>query len=164
MSKNVLAELPSRGICFAKIFNPLPQKEKTGIVMMTRSDFELMEQGATMQIMTNSNEFVDIKVGNAEGAKLLHFVKIYEMYADDVLNGRKTFEVRKNDRDYREGDKIIFTVVDNMGENEVPHALTGIVYEITYVIEDVLGLQEGYAVLGIRRDDPVEDAAAPNDR
>ncbi len=33
-----------------------------------------------------------------------HRLKIQEQYADAVLNGTKTFEIRKNDRGYEVGD------------------------------------------------------------
>lgn len=164
MESNVLNRVPCRGVNAAGIYRVIHIENVKQKVILTQKDVELMKEGKTLKIWTKNNDFIYIKVGSIEETKARHCIKLYEVYADDVLNGRKTFEVRKNDRDYRKGDKIIFTVVDNMGENEVPHALTGIEYEITYVIEDVLGLQEGYAVLGIRRDDPVEDAAAPNDR
>lgn len=44
-----------------------------------------------------------------------HRLKIHEQYANAVLNGTKTFEVRKNDRGYEVGDKIVFDVVTNEG-------------------------------------------------
>ena len=37
---------------------------------------------------------------------MIHSVKIQPHYFNDVLTGRKTFEVRKNDRNYRVGDYI----------------------------------------------------------
>lgn len=44
-----------------------------------------------------------------------HRLKIQEQYADAVLNGTQTFEIRKNDRGYEVGDKIVFDVVTNEG-------------------------------------------------
>lgn len=44
-----------------------------------------------------------------------HRLKIQEQYADAVLNGTKTFEIRKNDRGYKVGDEIVFDVVTNEG-------------------------------------------------
>ena len=35
-----------------------------------------------------------------------HRLKLYEQYADAVLNGTKTFEIRRNDRNFKVGDKI----------------------------------------------------------
>ena len=39
----------------------------------------------------------------------LHTLKILPKYYVAIINGEKTFELRKNDRDYRVGDLITFT-------------------------------------------------------
>lgn len=44
-----------------------------------------------------------------------HRLKVFVKYADAIMNGTKTFEVRKNDRGYKVGDKIVFDVVTNKG-------------------------------------------------
>lgn len=44
-----------------------------------------------------------------------HRLKVLVKYADAIMNGTKTFEVRKNDRGYEVGDKIVFDVVTNEG-------------------------------------------------
>ena len=38
----------------------------------------------------------------------LHELKILHKYLVDISIGKKTFELRKNDRDYQEGDLIRF--------------------------------------------------------
>lgn len=35
-----------------------------------------------------------------------HRLKVFVKYADAIMDGTKTFEVRKNDRGYEVGDKI----------------------------------------------------------
>lgn len=37
----------------------------------------------------------------------LHELKILPGYFEDVFMGNKTFEIRKNDRNYKEGDLLI---------------------------------------------------------
>lgn len=44
-----------------------------------------------------------------------HRLKVFIKYADAIMDGTKTFEVRKNDRGYKVGDKIVFDVVTNEG-------------------------------------------------
>lgn len=75
-----------------------------------------------------------------------HFLKIRACYADDVYAGNKPFEIRKNDRDYRVGDHIIFNVIDDLPE----HPLNKLVYKITYVFNE-FGVADDYAILGIQR-------------
>ena len=64
---------------------------------------------------------------------MTHNLKISDKFADAVLNGEKTFEVRYNDRGYNKGDKIVFTVVDDLNLS-IRHPLNTKVYEITYVL------------------------------
>ena len=45
----------------------------------------------------------------------LHTLKIQMKYADAVLSGEKSFEVRKNDRGFKPGDEIVFIVVNDSG-------------------------------------------------
>lgn len=79
---------------------------------------------------------------------MIHNLKIRDQFADAVLSGEKTFEVRYNDRGYNKGDQIVFTVVDGIGW--IDHPLNNKVYEITYVLSG-WGIREDFVVLGIKR-------------
>ena len=80
-----------------------------------------------------------------------HCLKIREDYADAVLSGEKTFELRYNDRNYKKGDLIKFRVI-NKNQCDVPeHKLNGQEYEITYVLEGWEGLKDNVVALGIKR-------------
>lgn len=81
---------------------------------------------------------------------MTHFIKILCPYADAVMIGEKTFEVRYNDRGYQKGDQIIFRVVDNDSNEVKVHPLNDETYEITYVLHEY-GLKEGYCVFGIKK-------------
>jgi ASC-1-like (ASCH) protein len=80
---------------------------------------------------------------------MIHEIKIKQCYLIPILEGRKTFEVRLNDRNYQVGDEIRFLPLQddnyNCYENGrmVPHQI------IIYVHSD-LGMQDGYVVLGIK--------------
>ena len=85
-----------------------------------------------------------------------HYLKIREDYADAVLSGEKTFELRYNDRHYKKGDLIKFKVI-NRNQCAVPkHKLNGKEYEITYVLGG-WGLNTGYLALGIKPHEAEED-------
>ena len=79
---------------------------------------------------------------------MIHNIKIQYPYADAIIDGRKTFEVRLNDRGYNAGDTIQFRVMD--GSIDMPHKLNNEEYEITYVYSG-LGLEKGFVVFGIRQ-------------
>ena len=84
---------------------------------------------------------------------MTHSIKILEPYATAIVEGRKTFEVRYNDRGYNCGDFVRFKVlVDGI---EMPHPLRDMKFRITYV-HSGLGLEKDYVVFGIER---VEEGA-----
>lgn len=79
-----------------------------------------------------------------------HKLKISPFYFMKVMSGNKSFEIRKNDRNFKVGDKLILKEYEN-GE------YTGfyLTEKITYVLkakEFKDGLKDGYAVLGILKD------------
>ena len=92
----------------------------------------------------------------------LHELKIKYEYLREVAAGRKTFELRKNDRDYQVGDLIKFNCIDSDKIITVPagYSLTNdeyirndLLYKITYILKDVpqYGLDADYCILGIKR-------------
>lgn len=82
---------------------------------------------------------------------MLHELKIEKQFADAVLDGRKTFEVRRNDRGFNAGDLVRFEVVEQGAAFTLPcrsHPLNGEMYRIGYVISG-WGLNEGYVAFSI---------------
>ena len=88
----------------------------------------------------------------------LHELKIKHKYLTKVTCGIKTFELRKNDRDYQVGDLIrfidigpIIPINDKLFCEERIDYDT--LYKITYILKDVpeYGLEEGYCILGIKK-------------
>ena len=85
----------------------------------------------------------------------LHELKIRHEYLIDVSLGTKTFELRKNDRDYQVGDLIRFIdITKDYTENDIePYIDENILYRITYVLKDVekYGLDKDYCILAIKK-------------
>lgn len=44
---------------------------------------------------------------------MIHELKIFKSFADAIISGDKTFEVRHNDRGFQKGDKVRFKVEDH---------------------------------------------------
>lgn len=85
-----------------------------------------------------------------------HTLKVLTKYADAIMDGTKTFEIRKNDRGYEVGDKIVFDVVTNKGyfvREAARHPLNGAVYRIDYILDDFEGLAQKYVALAISKVD-----------
>ncbi len=78
----------------------------------------------------------------------LHNLKIKEEYFEAILQGKKTFELRKNDRDYQVGDLIHFIKTD--GLEYFGHSKD--VFRITYILTNVqeYGLDKDYCIFSIK--------------
>lgn len=92
----------------------------------------------------------------------LHELKILHEYLVDVDLGKKTFELRKNDRDYQVGDLIRFidvreddsTANKNIYKNQIePNIDENTLYRITYVLKGVeqYGIDKDYCILAIKK-------------
>lgn len=64
-----------------------------------------------------------------------HSLKIHKEFADAIIDGIKSFEIRKDDRDYREGDYIIFNCIDPENEQLVSHPINDNIYRIIYLLQ-----------------------------
>ena len=74
-----------------------------------------------------------------------HELKIYPWFFKAVVNGTKTFEIRKNDRDYKVGDVLVLHKYLPFGW--LTKAPT-IKVEVTYITS--FKQKKGYVVMGIK--------------
>lgn len=79
---------------------------------------------------------------------MTHKIKILEPYADAIVEGRKNFEVRFNDRGYNAGDFVEFTVISNDGIPFLTHPLNNKTHRITYVFNG-MGIKDEWVVFGL---------------
>ena len=80
---------------------------------------------------------------------MIHELKIEKPYADAILEGNKTFEIRYNDRGYQKGDLIKFNVTDDTIKARINHPLNDKCFEITYIIHG-WGLRDNWCVFAIK--------------
>lgn len=80
---------------------------------------------------------------------MLHELKIKQCFLIHILEGRKNFEVRFNDRDYQVGDFIRFLPLEDKIYDVYAVSKPILDYEITYV-HHILGMEQGYVVLGLK--------------
>ena len=89
-----------------------------------------------------------------------HILKLNDRYFDAVANGIKTFEIRRNDRDYKVGDTLVLRKVnddgkfltyadDNLGMNLYYEIKVAVTYILTH--DEFDGVSEWYVALSIRR-------------
>lgn len=66
-------------------------------------------------------------------------------YFDDVANGIKTFELRKNDRGYKKGDILeMMEFADGKNTGRMVKVL------VTYILEDYTGIEDGYCIMATK--------------
>ena len=77
----------------------------------------------------------------------VHILKTVQPYFDYVAMGHKTFEIRKDDRDFKVDDTLILREW-----NGKQFTLDEVGRKITYVLRDCpeYGLKKGFVILGIK--------------
>lgn len=79
---------------------------------------------------------------------MTHALKTWPDFFKQVQDGIKSFELRKNDRDYKLGDQLLLQEYDPKTDKYTGQEWKG---EITYVFSDEkFGLKKGYVLLGIK--------------
>ena len=82
---------------------------------------------------------------------MTHYLKIKRAYFAPLIAHRKPFEIRKNDRNFKVGDRI------ELKEYSKISGFTGrsAMFDITNVMTDTEFVKKGFAVLGIKRYCPI---------
>lgn len=73
-----------------------------------------------------------------------HQLKTIQPYFDLIVEGKKNFEIRKNDRDFATKDILILSEYD-----EKRFIGRQVEKQITYVMHSHKGLCKGYVILGL---------------
>ena len=77
-----------------------------------------------------------------------HELKTWKEFYQAVVSCHKTFEVRKDDRNFQEGDYLKLVEIDP--DNNMQSTGERSYYCITYILKgEEWGIMDGYAVLGI---------------
>ena len=85
-----------------------------------------------------------------------HLLKTWSPFYQDVVDGKKTFEYRKDDRNFAEGDKLHLREF-----NPATEEFTGkeIIVDVIYKIcGGAFGIPDEYCILGIKK----TEIAPPN--
>lgn len=80
----------------------------------------------------------------------VHKIKCYHEYFKKMWLYKKLFEVRKDDRDYRENDIL------EIWETDSPYKVKRIIIAtVDYILKDFEGLKDGFVVMSITINDRV---------
>lgn len=84
-----------------------------------------------------------------------HALKTVNPFFKDVVEGKKTFEVRKADRNFSPGDRLLLQEWDNENGQYTGEEWTG---RITYIMREETGFtKKGYVIFGITELDIYND-------
>lgn len=109
-------------------------EEQDKIDRQTRKMLQEQEDKRKMELLTS-----DRKTEKQE-----HEIRLAASYYEDVANGRKCFELRKNDRGYKVGDGLKM-----LEYKDGRYTGRKIEADIVYIMKEYSGLEEGYCILGI---------------
>jgi len=79
---------------------------------------------------------------------MVHTLKTWIEYFEEVLMGHKTFEIRKNDRDFKVGDMLILREWDKLKETFTGRSIA---VNVTYILKGgSFGLEDGFVIMSIK--------------
>lgn len=108
-------------------------EEQDAIDRETKKKLREMEQEEKMQNLPSDTQ---------ETGQKVHQIRLAKSYFDDVANGIKTFELRKNDRGYKKGDILeMMEFADGKNTGRTVRVL------VTYILEDYAGIEDGYCIM-----------------
>lgn len=111
-------------------------EEQGAIDRETKKKLREMEQEEKMQSLPSDTQ---------ETGQKVHQIRLAKPYFDDVANGIKTFELRKNDRGYKKGDILeMMEFADGKNTGRMVKVL------VTYILEDYTGIEDGYCIMATK--------------
>jgi len=102
------------------------------------------ETARKLREMKQEEKMRNLPSASQGSGQKVHQIRLATQYFEDVCSGKKSFELRKNDRNYKTGD-ILEMVEFKDGRN------TGrmVRAEVTYMLEDYTGLEDGYCIMAV---------------
>ena len=123
-----------------KIITPLES------LIIPESDDEIRIKNWTLSFLKKGKNLLNLEMITDSSSKI-HNLKLKKEFFYDVKNNRKTFEIRKNDRDFKRGVFINFYKICDDYNREIS---TFTSKRIKYFFDDTkYGLKEGYCILGL---------------
>ncbi len=103
----------------------------------TRRKLRQQEDEEKMRKLPSDSRDSDCKV---------HQIMVGKTHFEDVCNEKRTFELVKNDQDYKEGQ-----ILELMSYTEGTFTGQSARFLVTYILEDFTGLMDGYCIMAIKR-------------
>ncbi len=84
------------------------------------------------------------------GVRRVHCLKTWPQFFEDIISGIKTFELRKDDRDFQVGDALLLQEYDPYN-NGGAFTLRAVSRLVVYKLDaaSFSGIEKGYCILGL---------------
>lgn len=76
---------------------------------------------------------------------MIHELKIREEYFEEILEGRKPYEIRKNDRKYGVGDYLGLNEIDEDGN----YTNRTLIVKVLYILDNTEYCKDGFVIMTI---------------
>src|SRR5688572_23934316 len=118
-----------------------------GMIMITADGATRKQYMQTTLINHHFNSQKDAGAINIKTLQMIHELKTWNEFLPLISTGKKTFEVRKNDRDFKPGDTLKLLGYEPRNDKYSGDQIT---VEVTYVLQGgQFGIEEGHCVMGI---------------
>lgn len=108
-------------------------EEQDAIDRETKRKLREMQDEEKMQKLPSDSQ---------ENGQKVHHIKLGASFFEDVCSGKKSFELRKNDRGYKTGD-----ILEMLEFADGKHTGRTVRVLVTYMLEDFTGLEDGYCIM-----------------
>jgi ParB family chromosome partitioning protein len=100
------------------------------------------ETAKKLREMADEEKMNNLPSDTQEDGQKVHHIKLGASFFEEVAAGEKTFELRKNDRDYKKGDILeMMEFKDGKNTGRTVRVL------VTYILTEFTGLEEGYCIM-----------------
>jgi hypothetical protein len=107
----------------------------------------------TLPVGQGRNTLGQVATINAWGhERRVHHLKIWPMYFEAVLDGRKPFELRKDDREFKVGEFLCLWEFELGDQGDGEYSDRAILAAVPYILEGApgFGLSDGFVIMTIK--------------
>lgn len=103
------------------------------------------ETAKKLRNMADEEKMNNLPSDKGESGQKVHKIRLASQYFDDVCSGRKSFELRKDDRGYEEGDILEMSEFkDGKPTGRMVRVL------VTYILKEYTGIEDDYCIMATK--------------
>ena len=98
-----------------------------------------------------SSELFRVGRGEVEDVNAIHVLKCWPKYFEELFSGKKTFDIRRNDRDYKVGE---FLDIKEWCPTTEKFSGRSVFFKISHTTAEPKWVQKGYIGLSLKPSSP----------